>query len=85
MSLATLLTPARQRRYFRTVGSDQGVESPLVTVPQACAMLRISRWTFYTKFVHTKRLSTIKIGTRRLVPVAAIHRLVEELASEAGV
>ena len=58
-------------------------EQPLLTVPEACAQLRISRWSLY-RLIRQNRLRTVKIGSRRLVPSAALEELVEGLAGDAG-
>ncbi len=38
----------------------------LLTVPEACAYLRVSRWMFY-RLIQSRELVTITIGNRRLV------------------
>lgn len=50
----------------------------LLTVPEACETLRVSRWTLYS-LIRSKRLATIKIGSRRCVPLSSIHALVRQL------
>jgi excisionase family DNA binding protein len=50
----------------------------LLTVPEACHSLRVSRWTLY-RLIQSGQLDTVKIGTARRVPVAAIQKLVEAL------
>jgi excisionase family DNA binding protein len=50
----------------------------LLTVAEACASLRISRWTFY-RLIQTGQLKTVKIGSARRVPVAALGEFVENL------
>jgi excisionase family DNA binding protein len=54
--------------------------STLLTVAEACAELRISRWTLY-RLIQTRRLATIKIGSRRLVPLIDLQTLIESLRS----
>lgn len=56
-------------------------EPLLLTVPEACARLRISRWTFY-RLIGEGRVETIRLGSRRLVPVAGLERLIERSAQE---
>lgn len=51
----------------------------LLTVHEACAVLRVSRWTLY-RLIQNRELDTIKIGSRRCVPVASIHALIERLS-----
>jgi excisionase family DNA binding protein len=76
------------RRYWRQLGiaaaSPQDEPKPtiaavvpvVVRVPEACALLRVSKWTLY-ELIRTGQLETIKIGSRRVVPVAAIQGFVE--------
>ena len=65
--------------YFRTA-SDAADE--LLTVAEACAELRVSKWTLY-QFIHSRQLASIKIRSRRLIPRSAIRDLIEKLKSEA--
>lgn len=53
----------------------------LLTVPEVCARLRISRWSFY-KLLQSRQLETVKIGSRRLVPVGALPRLLQRLQQD---
>lgn len=53
----------------------------LLTVPEACHRLRISRWTLY-RLIREDQLQTVKIGTARRVPVAALHQLISELQTQ---
>lgn len=59
-------------------------ESPqvLLTVIETAKMVRVSKSTLYNLFIHTKRLETIQVGRRRLVPVDAVHSLLAELRAE---
>lgn len=50
----------------------------LLTVPEACEQLRISRWMLY-RLIQTRQLRTVKIGSSRRVPVAALGELVDQL------
>jgi excisionase family DNA binding protein len=43
----------------------------VLTVDEAAERLRVSRWTLYN-LIRSNQLRTIKIGRRRLVPVAAL-------------
>jgi excisionase family DNA binding protein len=56
-------------------------EQDLMTVKQACRRLMISRSTLY-KLMDSGKLSSIKIGTRRLIPVRAIPQLIDLLEEE---
>ena len=59
--------------------TDQGStpDSELLTVEEARKKLRISAWTFY-RMVQQRQIVTIKIGRRRLVPVSAIQKFIQE-------
>ncbi|AGB22130.1 DNA-binding protein, excisionase family [Mycobacterium sp. JS623] len=63
--------------------STVGSESNLLTVPEACAQLRISRWSFY-RLIQQQRLTTVTIGRRRLVPQAELERFVSILSETGG-
>jgi excisionase family DNA binding protein len=55
---------------------DRRADDPaLLTVPEACRYLRVSRWMLY-RLIQTNDLRTIKIGRRRLVPAAAVQEFV---------
>jgi len=58
------------------------IEPGLLTVGEACARLRISRWMLY-QLIHTRQLTSIKLGRRRLIPEAAIAALIERMLREA--
>ena len=51
----------------------------LLTVPEACAVLRISRWMLY-RLIQTRQLNTVKLGRRRLVPAAEVRALLDRLS-----
>jgi len=59
------------------------VDTTLLTVDEAAARLRVSRWTIYN-LIRTSQLRTIKIGRRRLVPPAALAECVDLLGKEAA-
>lgn len=56
-------------------------DEALLTVPEAARMLRISRWGLY-RLIHSRQLTTIKIGARRLIPRKAVVSLIDRLAGE---
>lgn len=58
--------------------TDTAASQELLTVAEACASLRISRWTFY-RLVQNGQLQSVKIGSARRVPVAAVGEFVENL------
>lgn len=49
----------------------------LLTIPEASAKLRISRWSVY-QLIHSGRLETIRIGARRLVPCSSIRAFIDQ-------
>ena len=51
----------------------------LLTVPEACAVLRVSRWMLY-RLIQTRQLNTVKIGRRRLVPAEEVRALLARLS-----
>ena len=53
----------------------------LLTVQEAAQRLRISRWLLY-ELIRSGRLRTVKIGSRRLVPPAALRECVAALLDE---
>ncbi|MGC4940498.1 helix-turn-helix domain-containing protein [Kribbella sp. DT2] len=53
----------------------------LITTEEAAARLGIHRSTLYD-LIRTKKLKTLKIGSRRLVRVAALEEAIELLEQE---
>jgi excisionase family DNA binding protein len=51
----------------------------LLTVTEACALLRISRWSFY-RLIQQNQLHSVTIGRRRLVPHTELNRFVTSLS-----
>lgn len=56
--------------------------SAMLTVNEACTHLRISKWSLY-RLIQKKELKTIKIGSRRLIPMDAITQLITQLEAAA--
>lgn len=54
----------------------------LCTVPETCAMLRVSRWQVY-QLINKRELGSIKIGRRRLIPLEAIETYVAKRPNSA--
>jgi excisionase family DNA binding protein len=50
----------------------------MMTVPEACQYLRISKWTLY-RLIQSKKIRTVKIGSRRLIRKESIVEFVEQL------
>jgi excisionase family DNA binding protein len=65
--------------YFRTATN---VDDELLTVGEACAELRVSKWTLY-QYIHSRQLASVKLRSRRLIPRSAIRELIEKLKVEA--
>jgi len=57
-------------------------KSELLTVHEAAERLRISKWMLYN-LIRSRRLRSIKIGDRRLIPVAALRAFLDELEEAA--
>ncbi len=72
-------TPDDPRR--NAYAEVQGCPGAILTVDEACERLRISKWTLY-KLIHEQRLTTFKLGARRLVPEAALWAVVNRLSAE---
>jgi excisionase family DNA binding protein len=56
-------------------------QSELLTVPEAAQRLRISKWMLYN-LIRSRRLRTVRIGSRRLVRVSAIAAYLSTLEDE---
>ena len=56
----------------------------LLSVPEAAGRLSIGRAALYD-LIRTNRLRTVKIGRRRLVPVAALAEAIALLEEETAV
>lgn len=73
---------ARPKPMPRANSPTSGQHTPLLlTVPEACAVLRISRWSLY-KLIHDRQLVTVKIGNRRCIPAVAVRELIDRLQAE---
>lgn len=55
----------------------------VLTVDEAAARLRVSRWTLYN-LIRSDQLRTVKIGRRRLVPAVAITECLTNLMEVAA-
>ncbi|MBF6185035.1 helix-turn-helix domain-containing protein [Nocardia puris] len=56
-----------------------GVGTPdLLTIPETCSRLRLSRWSVY-QLIHRRELASIKIGRRRFVPAGEADRFLSQL------
>jgi excisionase family DNA binding protein len=61
--------------------TKQNPERRALSVEEAARAVGISRATLY-RLVQQKRLATVKIGSRRLVPVSALDNLLEKAAAK---
>jgi excisionase family DNA binding protein len=55
----------------------------LLDIREACSQLRISRTKFYSEMA-AGRIETVTLGSRRLVPSAALEDYVDELRSQSA-
>lgn len=66
----------------KSIREPHNEESKLLTVAEACEMLRISKTKLYS-YIHSRELATIEFGSRRLIPLSAIRALIEQHKTEA--
>ncbi len=66
-----------------TTPVTMGPRRVLYGVPETMALLSLSRTQLY-ELIRSRRLVTVTVGRRRLVPAAAIDQYVAELVREAG-
>lgn len=59
------------------------MELMLLTIDEAAASLRVSRWSVYN-LIRSGQLRTIRIGRRRLVPMNALTECLERLKEVAA-
>jgi excisionase family DNA binding protein len=55
----------------------------ILTVDEAAARLRISKWSLYN-LIRSQQIRTITVGRRRLVPSVALTECVARLLEEAA-
>lgn len=58
-----------------------GRPAALITIEEARAVLRISRWSLY-QLINHNRLKTIRIGHRRLIAADDLRALLDDLRRE---
>lgn len=58
-------------------------ETDMLTVVDVCEKLQVSRWTVY-QLMRNGRLSSVKIGKRRLVPKHRLEEFVRRLEESRG-
>lgn len=54
----------------------------VLTIAEVSQVLRVSRWTLYTQFIHTGKLKPMRIGTRRVVAASDVRDLIAQLQAE---
>lgn len=54
----------------------------VLTVDEAAARLRVSRWTLYT-LIRSNQLKSFKVGRRRLIEAAALAECIKALGEVA--
>lgn len=64
--------------------SDSHLQPRLVSIPKAAELLGIGRTKLYA-ILDERLLETVTIGTRRLVTLRSIDRLIEKAAMEEAV
>lgn len=65
----------------KTAATSTDQPPALLTLEEARAILRVSRWSLY-KLINHRRLKTVRIGHRRLVAVSDLSALIEELRQD---
>lgn len=80
--VTTLAKPHFYWRQLATSQPESGATPLLLTVSEACIVLRVSRWSLY-QLIRSGRLRTITIGSRRLVPMSAVQALIDQADGEA--
>ncbi|WP_280189521.1 MULTISPECIES: helix-turn-helix domain-containing protein [Nocardia] len=64
-------------------GAQPDRKGPLLTVPEAANILRISKWGIYD-LIHKRQLLSVKIGSRRFIPSSELNRYVNSLPLAGG-
>lgn len=62
---------------------EASANSRLLTVNEVCEYLRVSKWTLY-RLIQSRRLKTVKIGSRRLVRLQSVIEFVEQQEAATG-
>ena len=58
-------------------------EPAMLSVPEACKRLGFSEWMLYQQ-INTGKLASVKVGSRRLIPLRAITEFIQNLEEQAG-
>lgn len=80
------MSTSRPRAFWRRTSlaadpADDSVTPILLTVTEACVVLRVSRWSLY-QLIRSRKLATVQIGRRRLIPRVALQALIERLRDQ---
>jgi excisionase family DNA binding protein len=70
-----------RRTTLATNPADDSMTPILLTVTEACVVLRVSRWSLY-QLIRSRKLATVQIGRRRLIPRDALQAMIERLRGE---
>jgi excisionase family DNA binding protein len=70
------------RQALEKTESQKQPQPAMLTVAEACAYLRISKWSLY-QLIRQDKLKSVKIGRRRLVPLSSIEHFIKQLQAEA--
>ena len=62
---------------------DKSEEPAMLSVAEACKRLGFSKWMLYRQ-INEGKLSSVKVGSRRLIPLRAIKEFIRKLEDEAG-
>lgn len=71
----------------QAIERSKQVDSPvtaMLTVLEACAYLRISKWTLY-QLIRKKEIKSLKIRSRRLIRMQSVLEFLERLEAETEV
>ena len=62
----------------------QGSKKVLLTIPEACEYLRVSKWTVYRLFDDNKLMS-VRVRSRRLIPRVEIENYLAMQQAEGAI
>lgn len=65
-------------------GEPKPSRDAMLTVREACEYLRISKWTLY-RFIQAGKLSSVKLGRRRLIRMQSIQEFINRQEAETEV
>jgi excisionase family DNA binding protein len=71
------------REAWNRAKQNKADEPAMLSVAEACARLGFSKWMLYRQ-MNEGKLSSVKVGSRRLIPVRAIAEYIRRLEEEAS-